>query len=122
MVLTLTARGKMNNKIHQRIPPLTTSKEKTEEKAKNGQSQEEERSIFDINVKDFREIMTFNGTTQTQLAKEIGCSQQKVSDILQGLDVPVSWITCLIRICGEEQYKFILSKVRNGKRYRKRLH
>lgn len=83
---------------------------------------EEEKSIFDIDTRIFRKVLEFNGTTQAQFAKEMGISQQKVSDYLQGVDIPVSWTTCLIRICGEEQYKFILSQIRKGKRYQKRLH
>lgn len=108
-------------KTYRTLPRTFITKEKQRDNRTNSDESEEEKSIYDVTPLEFRKILELHGTTQTQFAKKMGFSQQKVSDYLQGMDIPVSWITCLIGICGEEQYKYILSQVRKGKFYRKRL-
>jgi len=112
---------KNKSKTYRTLPRTFITREKHRDNKSNSNEVEEEKSIFDVTPSEFRRILELHGTTQTQFAKVIGFSQQKVSDYLQGLDIPVSWITCLIGICGEEQYKYILSQVRKGKFYRKRF-
>ncbi len=74
--------------------------------------------LYDVKAKDIRLIMRWFGLSQKKLAEKLEPkrTQQYVSKMLSGIDVPVSTIKAIIEIIGKDEYTVLLSKVKSGKK------
>lgn len=70
----------------------------------------------DVSAKTVRNVLRWYGATQVKYAEKLNVSSQYVSKMLNGTDVPIRWITVLIDLVGgEDVYRIILNKLKQGK-------
>ena len=72
--------------------------------------------LYDVKAKEIKMIMKWYGLTQVEIATELNKKPQSISKILSAVDVPVRVIKCIIELIGEDEYRVLLAKVKQGKK------